>query len=89
MDATQIILIITLSVTTIFLIIVGIQLFLTLKDARETIKKVNTIVESFEKVGLGIERGFHQITGFAAGLKTLFRLIDRGDSKKHEKHKRE
>ena len=54
MDYTQILLITTLSVTTLFLILVGINIIFVLIELRKVLKKINSIAEGFEKLGLEI-----------------------------------
>jgi uncharacterized protein YoxC len=85
MDTTQMLLTIVLSVTTILLIIVGIQLFFVLQELRLTLKKARRIVDGFEKVGVSLEHGMGEMTGFVTGFKTLFKIIEMVQSKKHEK----
>ena len=85
MDTTQLLLIVVLSVTTILLIIVGIQLIFVLREIRKLLVKSNNIVDSFEKVGIAAEHGMGEITGFASGFRTLFKVIEFVHSKKHEK----
>ena len=85
MDTTQLLLIVVLSVTTILLIIVGIQLIFILREVRKLLVKSNNIVESFEKVGIAAEHGMGEITGFASGFRTLFKVIEFVHNKKHEK----
>ena len=87
MDTTQLLLATTLIVTTLFLIIVGIQLFFVLRDLRTSINKVNEIIEGFEKVGLGMEHGFQEIMGFFAGLKSFFKVLDVLHHKKSGRNK--
>ena len=84
MDTTQILLAITLSVTTLFLIIVGIQVVLLLRELRETARKANVIVESFERVGMGMESGFNEVVGFLGGIKSVFKILDVLKKKKDE-----
>ncbi len=84
MDTTQILLAITLSVTTLFLIIVGIQVVFLLRELREGIRKANTIVESFERVGMGVESGFNEVVGFLGGIKSVFKILDVLKKKKDE-----
>ncbi len=87
MDTTQLLLIATLTVTTIFLIIVGIQLIFVLRELRSTLKKINSIVDGFEKVGVGIEHGFSEISGFVGGIKSLFKVLEVIGHKRNGKHK--
>jgi len=87
MDTTQLLLTVVLTVTTILLVIVGIQLIFVLRDLRKTIRKVNGIIESFEKVGGSVEHGFAEILGFFSGIKTIFKVVDVIHSKKNGKSK--
>ncbi|OGK14546.1 hypothetical protein A3C98_02100 [Candidatus Roizmanbacteria bacterium RIFCSPHIGHO2_02_FULL_37_15] len=87
MDSTQLLLTVVLSVTTVLLILVGIQLIFVLKELRKTLKKVNGIFENFEKVGMSVEHSFSEITGFVSGLKTIFKVIDLIHAKKNAKSK--
>jgi hypothetical protein len=76
MDQTQIILNIALTLSTTFLIIIGVQLIFLLRDIRKITKKIITIIESLEKFGLSLEHGFSEILGFVAGFKTILKLTD-------------
>lgn len=87
MDATQLLLATVLIVTTLFLIIVGVQLFFVLRDLRASIKRVNTIIGGFEKVGTGMQHGFQEVLGFFGGLKSLFKILDIVHQKKNGRHK--
>ncbi len=85
MDTTQILLAVTLSVTTIFLVIVGIQVVLLLREIRETLRRTNNIIEGFERVGMGVESGFNEVVGFFSGIKSVFRILDTFKKKRDEK----
>ena len=87
MDATQLLLTVVLTVTTVLLIVVGIQLIFVLKELRKTLKKVNGIIENFEKVGVSVEHSLSEVTGFVSGLKTIFKVIDLIHAKKNVKSK--
>jgi len=76
MDQTQIILNIALTLSTTFLIIIGVQLIFLLRDLRKITKKIITVIESLEKFGLSLEHGFSEILGFVAGFKTILKLTD-------------
>jgi len=88
MDTTQLLLTVTLSVTTIFLIVVGIQLFFVLRETQRTLKRVNDIVAGFEKLGMGVEHGISEVFGFVTGAKTLFKALDHLSKRKNDKHKK-
>jgi hypothetical protein len=87
MDTTQLLLTVVLTVTTILLVVVGIQLVFLLKEVRKTVKKVNGIIEGFEKVGGSVEHGFNEILGFFAGIKTMFKVVDVIHNRKNGKSK--
>jgi len=76
MDTTQLLLTVVLTVSTILLIVVGIQLIFVLRDLRITIRKINGIITAFEKVGGSVEHGFSEFWGFFTGIKSLFKAID-------------
>ncbi len=64
MDTTQLLLNIVLTISTILLVIVGIQLIFVLKELRLTLKKINGIIVAFEKVGGSVEHGFSEVWDF-------------------------
>ena len=87
MDTTQLLLTIALSVTTILLIIIGIQLIFVLKEVRTILKKANDVIHGFEKVGLSVEHGLTEAVGFATSLKTVLKIFDIIKNKKDGKNK--
>jgi len=76
MDQTQVILTITLTLSTIFLIIIGVQLIFLLRDLRKITRKMVNVIDALEKFGLSLEHGFSEVVGFLAGLKTIIKLAD-------------
>lgn len=76
MDQTQVILTITLTLSTIFLIIIGVQLIFLLRDLRKITRKMVNVIDALEKFGLSLEHGFSEVLGFLAGLKTIIKLAD-------------
>ena len=54
MDYTQILLITTLAITSLFLILVGINLILVLIELKKTLKNVNSVADGIEKFGKAI-----------------------------------
>jgi uncharacterized protein YoxC len=85
MDTMQILLIITLGTTTILSVIIGIQLIIVLKELKKTLTTINKITAGFESVGMGLERGFEEISGFMNGFKALFKLFELVSPKKNDK----
>lgn len=85
MDTTQLLLTIILTVSTIFVVIIGIQLILILKELRKSLKKVNNIVDGFESIGMGLEHGLAEIVGFFNGFRVIAKTLDIFSHKKNEK----
>ena len=87
MDTTQVLLTVVLTITTIILVIVGIQLIFVLKELRKTLGTVNAIIDGLEKVGLSVEHGFTEVVGFFTGIKSILKIIDILHAKKDGKTK--
>ncbi|MBI2641149.1 hypothetical protein HYW87_00960 [Candidatus Roizmanbacteria bacterium] len=87
MDTTQFLLTVVLTVTTILLIIVGIQLIFVLKEIRKTLRKVNTIIEGFESVGTSLQHGLSELSGFVSGFKSILKIVDLIHEKRRAKNK--
>jgi hypothetical protein len=85
MDTTQLLLTIILTVSTIFVVIIGIQLILVLKELRKSLKNINTIIDGFESIGVGLEHGLAEIVGFFNGFRTVTKVLDVFSHKKNEK----
>lgn len=87
MDAIQILLLTVLSLSTIFLIIVGIQLVIILKELRTTLTNVNKIIQGFDTLGVGLNHGLGEIVGFMNGFKTIMKVIDLTTRRKNDTKK--
>lgn len=82
MDAIQILLIIILIISTFFLSIIGVQLFITLREMQKTMKQINKIVDNFETLGVGLNQGMQEVVGFMNGFKVVMRAIQIMQQKK-------
>lgn len=87
MDTTQLLLTVVLTIITLLIIIVGVQLIFVLREIRFAMKKINGIITEFEKLGMTVEHSFSEIFGFVAGLKSLFKIVDILHSRKNGKSK--
>jgi hypothetical protein len=87
MDTTQLLLIITLGTTTVFSVIIGIQLIMVLKELKKSLTAINKIIDGFESIGVGLEHGFTEIAGFLNGFRTILKVFEVFSSKKNEKSK--
>ena len=87
-DTTQILLFTVVTSLTVLLIIIGIQLFFILREIRRMLQKTNKMMEDASHVTGSISRSFHEVSGFAEGIKTVFRIFgklgNKGDKKSHE-----
>ena len=85
MDTTQFLLTIILSLTTIFLVIVALQLVFLLIELRKILRKVNQIIDNFEKVGVSLGHGFEEVLGFLSGFKIVLKIFDLFEKKNGKK----
>lgn len=85
MDTTQLLLTIVLSLSTLLLIVIGVQLIFVLKELRQTLRNINKIAEGFESIGGGLNHGLSEVTGFINGAKTFLKIVDVIGGKKNEK----
>ncbi|NTU46177.1 hypothetical protein HGA88_00975 [Candidatus Roizmanbacteria bacterium] len=87
MDTTQLLLTIVLSLTTILLVIVGVQLIFVLRELKTTLHNVNKIIEGFETMGTGLHHGVSEVVGFLNGFKAIVKTVELAKLKKNEKNK--
>lgn len=85
MDTTQILLVIVITVLTILLSVIGVQVVLILNEFRKTIEKVNKIIEDAGTVTGGISHTLTGMGGLVEGLKTGLSVVHWFDRKKKEK----
>lgn len=83
MDVTQIILSITLIVTTVFLVLIGVEVVKLLRQIRTILSRADTVVDHFERMGTSVEGGFNEVVGFFGGLKSVFKIMEFFQNKKH------
>ena len=76
MDTIQILLLVVLSLSTIFLTVVGIQLVIVLREMSQALKNVNKIIQGFDTVGTGLNHGIGEVVGFINGFKTILKVVD-------------
>lgn len=69
-DPAQILLFIVVIVLTVFLVILGIQVSLILKDLRKTIIKTNKILDDTEEMTSAVKEPVVGLSGAIMGIKT-------------------
>lgn len=89
-DPAQIILFVIIIILTIFLVVLGIQVSLILKDLRKTIAKANKVLDDTGEITEAVKGPVTGFSGAIMGLKTgntLLNLFNRvSGSDKEEKH---
>lgn len=85
MDTTQLLLTVVLSVTTLLLIFVGVQLIFVLREIRWILQKANNIVSGFEKLGVSVEQGMSEMHGFMSAMKVMLKVAQVIRDKKNDK----
>jgi hypothetical protein len=86
LDTTQILIVAAITVMTVILTIIGVQLIFVLKDVRQMLTRINAIVSEVEKIGLNIGSSYSELTGFVAGIKNIFLVTDFLANRKGKKH---
>lgn len=84
-DITQILFTAAITVMTVILTIIGIQLITVLREVRVFLGRMNTIAEELEKIGTHFGQGYTDIIGFFAGAKNVFHILNLITKKKHKK----
>jgi len=74
-DTTQILLVVVITVLTILLSAVGIQVFLILKEARESIRKMNEILDDAAEVSGSIAKPISALSNSITGLSGVTGLL--------------
>lgn len=67
-DTTQILLFVVITVSTILLSAVGVQVFLILKEIRESIRKMNRVLDNVGEVSEAITRPIASLSDTITGI---------------------
>ena len=68
-DTVQLVLLVVIVVLSLLLVILGIQVFLILKELRNTIKKTNKVLDTADSITENIEGPISAISSLALGMK--------------------
>ena len=87
MDPAQTALFLVISVLTLLLIVLGIQVFFILRELRQTIAKTNKVLDDASEITESVSTPLSSVSGILMGLKTGASLASlfRKDSKKGHK----
>lgn len=83
-DPAQILLFIIIIILTVFLVILGIQVFLILKDLRKTIAKANKVLDDSGEITEAVKGPIVGLSSAIMGFKTgntLLNLLKRASTK--------
>jgi len=87
MDTTQLLLTVVVTVLTILLSIIGVQVVFILAEFRKTIEKMNKIIDDAGQVSGGISHSVTGMTGMFEGIKTGLNLVNLFGRKKSKEEK--
>ena len=74
-DSTQVLLIIVISILTVLLTIVGVQIFLILVEVRNILKKTTSMLDDAKKVTHAVVEPVEEASSFLTGLKSGFGIM--------------
>jgi uncharacterized membrane protein YcgQ (UPF0703/DUF1980 family) len=87
MDPAQIILVAVISILAILLVILGVQVFLILKELRKTVSKANKVLDSTSVIAQSVSSPIASLSSIAEGIKTgtaFMNIVKKFVSKKEE-----
>ncbi len=68
LESIQIVLITALVIGTVLMTVIGIQLMLILREARQMITRANNVVNGAQKISSFLERSTNSVQGFLEGM---------------------
>lgn len=81
MEPTQILLFAVVTILTILLLVVGIQVFFILRDTKKTLDKINKVLDDAGLVSGSVAKPIFGFANFVEGLKNIKNLADFVSSK--------
>lgn len=88
MDTTQVLLIIVVTVLTILISVIGVQVFFILSEIRKTVEKMNKMLDDAGMVTGSVSRSVMGMAGLVEGVKTGLSVVNIFGRKK-QKEKQE
>lgn len=76
MDVMQIIFVVILSIVAIVLVVVGIQLFLVLRDLRTAIRRVDAGIAQIQNKFNQVVEPLQNLGGAVAGMRAGFKMVE-------------
>jgi hypothetical protein len=84
-DTSQILIVAAITVMTVLITVLGIQLIFIFKDVRQILKRVNTMTAELEKMGMNLSGSYTEILGFVGSVKKLLSVLDYVSERKKSK----
>lgn len=81
-DISQVFIASAITIMTVVLVVVGINLIIFLRNMSKIIARVNGIVDELEKIGMHVGHGMGELVGFVSGIKGFFKIVDLLSKKK-------
>ncbi len=91
-DTLQLVLTIVIITLTALLTLIGIQVFFIFKELRESMKKINKILDDAGIISESVSKPISNLSGFLAGLKgglKIFEVFEKKKPKEKEKNEKE
>lgn len=76
MEPTQVLLIVVITILTMVLTVIGVQLFLILKEIRKSVYKINQILDDTVIVSNTVASSVSGFSGILTGIKTGLSVIN-------------
>jgi hypothetical protein len=88
LETLQIVIVASLSISTVLITIIGVQLVLLIKELRTTVKRVNYVATGFAHISKTFEKSLNEVNNLAGGAKFITGLISRIISRKESSGKK-
>lgn len=75
MDLPQILLLTAIFVISAILTVIGIQIIILLRDARETLRRTNTLLSDLEFLSRSVTRAGSSLTHLSTGLQSGIQIV--------------
>jgi hypothetical protein len=83
-DAVQVVLMIVIVLLTILLTVLGIQVFIILRELRSTVEKVNQVLDNAQSFTEGLSQPLSFLSTFFTGTQSLSTILKLFSSKKRK-----
>ncbi|HEY5600931.1 MAG TPA: hypothetical protein VIK81_02470 [Patescibacteria group bacterium] len=89
MDINQFLLILVIVVLTVFLVVIGIQVFFVLQDLRKTLDKLSKVLTDAGSITEKIKEPVNSLSSFSSGFKAIVGVVDSLKSRNEKGEKKD